>query len=120
MNVFDYIKSINTHTKETVEDREYSQYLVNTAFSMFPDTVIQANNINCLSGVDNQMHFDYLLSTIRPRKRWKKWPKSNVKNKDAIQSIMQYYKYNRNKAITALEILTDEQVNAIIEQENWK
>ena len=46
MNVFDYIKSINTHTKETVEDREYSQYLVNTAFSMFPDTVIQANNIN--------------------------------------------------------------------------
>ena len=120
MTPFEYIKSINTHTKEKIEDREYSQYLVNTAFSMFPDTVIQANIVNCLPGIDDQMHFDYLYSTIRPRKRYKPWPKKNTPNKDSTAAIMHYYKYNRNKAINALEILTDEQVNAINEKNNWK
>jgi hypothetical protein len=120
MTPFDYVKSINNHTREKIEDREYSQFLINTAFSLFPDTVIQANQVNCLPGIDPQMHYDYLYSTIRPRKRFKKWPKKNIANLDSIQAIMHYYKYNRNKAMTALEILTDEQVDAINKKINWK
>lgn len=112
MTPFEYCKHINKHERLNVESREYSQYIVNTFFSMFADTIIQANQVNCLAGIDPQMHFDYLFHTVRPRNRFKKWPKKKA-DPAVLRAVSDYYKYNRAKARDALQILTAEQADAI-------
>ena len=116
---FDYIKSINggKHIKEPIDPKEYSPWLIAFNFSLFPDTVLPANQINQLPNISPQMHYDYLRSTIRPRSRFKKWPKKDKINAENIALIKQVYKYSTGKAITALSILSDSQIRWIQEQQ---
>ena len=118
-NPFDYIKSINggKHIAEPVDPKEYSPYLVTFNFSLFPDTILPANEINCLPNITPQMHYDYLRYSIRPRSRFKKWPKKDKVNAQNIALIRNVYKYSTPKAITALGILSDSQIRWIQEQQ---
>lgn len=119
MNPFDYVKSINSgcHIEEPVTD-EYNPWLVTFSFSLFPDTIFQANEVNCLYDLTMQMHYDYLRNSIRPRRRWKKWPKKDKINADNIRLIKDVYKYNTRNAIEALTLLTEAQIKLIEEQQS--
>ena len=86
----------------------YNAFIVNRAFSYFPDTVMQANEVNRRPDMENKMKYDYLFYGIRPRKRFSKWHKN--KEDETLSLIMQYYKYNRTKALECMKILTIEQI----------
>ena len=120
MGPFDYIKSINSgaHFKEPVDIADYSSYVIALNFSLFPDTVLQANEVNRLHDITPQMHYDYLRLTIRPRNRWKKWPKKDKVNAETIGLIKHMYKYNTIRAIEALSILTDAQIKWLQDQQS--
>lgn len=92
---------------EQTEDG-YNSFIVNRAFSYFPDTIIQANEVNMRSDMDNRMKYDYLYYGVRPRKRFAKWHKKE--DNETLSIIMEYYKYNRNKALECMKILTIEQI----------
>lgn len=119
MNPFDYVRSINKgqHIQESVIKEDYSMFLVSLAFSMYADTILHANEVNCLPDLTEQMHYDYLRHSIRPRSRWKPWPKKSKVTGDNLKLIIEVYKYSYPKAIKALEILTDEQIRWIQEQQ---
>ena len=116
----DYIAAIN-HTKEPILDTEdgewvkkYPPYIVNKCIAPFPDSIMLVNEINQLHYLDKKLQFDFLINSLRPRKRYAPWMKAKkLKN---LEYVKEYYGYNNEKAKAALDILNDEQISAIKEK----
>jgi len=113
----DYLKAVN-HTKEPLLDSEdevwekkYPPFIVNKCVAPFPDTVMLVNEINQLPHVDKKLQFDFLINSLRPRKRFTPWLKA--KKLENLEYVKEFYGYNNAKAKSALDILTDEQISAI-------
>lgn len=114
MNPFDFVNSISENKKYLIEDKttekEYSPFLTNRALSMHVDTIRLANEMNLNSHIDNKLQYDFLINTVRKRKRFG-WIK---KNKSAtIELLMEYFNYSYAKAAEAAKVLTKEQIKAI-------
>ena len=113
----DYLKAIN-QTKEPLLDTEdeqwekkYPSFIINKCLAPFPDTVMLVNEINQLHHLDKKLQFDFLINSLRPRKRYTPWMKAKkLKN---LEYVKEYYGYNNEKARNALDILNDEQISAI-------
>lgn len=119
MNVFDYVNSITFNKKDMMTgtdndelaEKEYVPFIVNRALSYFPDTIMHASNMNLYHDIDNKLQYDYLINSIRPKKRFSKWVKKQEDND--IDVIKQYYGYNNSKAEQALSLLSPEQLAII-------
>ena len=113
----EYLNAIN-HSKKNLMDTEdemwekkYPPFIVNKCLSAFPETLMLVNEMNMRTHLDKKLQFDFLLNSIRPRKRFAKWLKAS-KIKD-IEYVKEYYGYNNEKAKSALDILSNEQVKTI-------
>ena len=118
----DYLNAIN-YTKESLLDsddeqweKKYYPFIVNKCVAPFPDTVMLVNEINQLHHLDKRLQFDFLINSLRPRKRFTPWLKA--KKLENLEYVKEYYGYNNEKAKEALDILNDEQISAIKEQMN--
>lgn len=89
----------------------YPTFMVNRGLSQFPDTIFYANEMNLNSILDNKLQYDYLLYSVRKRKRVGKWAKAS--EDDDIELITQIYKYNRQRAIEALRILSKKDIKGL-------
>jgi hypothetical protein len=67
--------------------------------------------MNLRSCAENKLQYEFLLNTIRPRKRFAKWDKK-VDDGD-LAVVKEYYGYGDVKASQALQVLTPEQLNHI-------
>ena len=113
----DYLNAIN-YTKESLLnsddeqwEKKYYPFIVNKCVAPFPDTVMLVNEINQLPHLDKRLQFDFLINSLRPRKRFTPWLKAKkLKN---LEYVKEYYGYNNEKAKEALDILNDEQISAI-------
>ena len=113
----DYLNAIN-HTKERLLDSEdedwekkYPPFIVNKCVYPFQDTIMLVNEINQLPHLDKKLQFDFLLNSVRSRKRFTPWLKAN--KLDNLEDVKEYYGYSNEKAKQALDILTDEQIAEI-------
>ena len=111
-NPFDWLNSIN-HKKEDImvddeAEKGYSQFMVARGLSYFQDTVLLANEMNIAPGIDNRMHYDFLRTAVRPRKRFSKWMKKTVADKNEV--IKEYYGYSDAKAESVADLISDEDV----------
>lgn len=121
-NPFDYVNAINSSKKNLMRGSEndelaekgYNAWVVNNALSYFPDTILHANLVNMYYDLDNRPAFEFLLNSIRPKKRFAKWVK-NEGDKD-LETVCAYYKCNRNVGRDYLSLLSREQLN-IMEQQ---
>ena len=112
----DFLTSINTSKHNIMEDdpmteNEYVPFIVNRTLSYFPDTVMYANELNTRSHLDNRLQFDYLLNSIRLKKRFSRWLKPE-KNAD-IDAIKEYYSCSYRKAHEIAQILSGDQLSLI-------
>ena len=118
----DYLNAIN-HSKESLLDSEdeqwtkkYAPFIVNKCLAPFPDTIQLVNEINQYHHLDKKLQFDFLINSLRPRKRFTPWMKAKkLKN---LEYVKEFYGYNNEKARSALDILTDEQISAIKQKLN--
>ena len=115
MTPFDFVNSINQTKKDLFDDSETSEtsyvpFVVNKSLSYFPETILLANDMN-KSHIENKLQYHYLLNTVRPGKRYAKW----VKREDDSdrEAIREFYGYNMEKTIQALQILTPEHISYI-------
>jgi len=115
----DFLNSIN-QTKVNIMDedalteKEYPPFVVNRTLSYFLDTIMYANEINTHHHADNKLQFDYLLNSIRSKRRFSRWLKPDEnKNLDVIK---EYYGYSNQKAKDALNILTEDQLSLLNER----
>ena len=116
----EYLNAIN-FTKKNVMDSEdrmwvkkYPAFIVNKILSGFSDTIMLVNEMNRNHFLDKDMQFQFLLNSIRSRKRFSPFLRANkLKN---IECVKEYYGYNNEKAKVALDILTKEQLKLIKEK----
>ena len=113
----DYLPAIN-HTKKNLMnsddpmwEKKYPAFMVNKVLSGFQDTIILTNEMNRNHFIDRDMQFQFLLNSIRQRKRFTPFLKAS-KIKD-IECVKEYYGYSNEKAKSALDILTNEQLKLI-------
>lgn len=119
MKPFDYVNSINYSKKNMMEGTDndelaesgYVPFLTNRSLSYFTDTLFYSNEINQYPHADNKLQYDYLLNSIRPKRRFAKWVK-NI-DSDDLEIVKQYYNYSTKKGLQALNILSPKQLQEI-------
>ena len=116
----DYLPAINYTKKNLMNsddvmwEKKYPAFMVNKVLSGFSDTVMLSNEMNRNHFLDRDMQFQFLLNSIRSKKRFTPFLKAS-KIKD-IECVKEYYGYNNEKAKTALDLLTKEQLKLIKER----
>lgn len=115
----EFLNSINSTKESLMEDldtrdeveKDYSPFVVNRCLSYFPDTLFIVNQINEHAFLDKKLQYDYLLNSIRPRKRFSKWQKPDVV--ENIDVVKEYFGYSNAHAKEALTILSSDQLEYI-------
>ena len=120
MSPFEFIKAIN-ETKEDVMvddvlEKKYSPFIVNRGLSFFMDTIFQVNELNRNHHLDSRLQFDYLLNSVRKKKRYSKWLKPE-KLQD-LDVVKEYYGFSNEKAKDALSTLSEDQLAFIKDKLN--
>ena len=111
LNAINYTKEPLMNTEDEQWEKKYPPFIVNKCVSPFADTIMWWNEINQLPHLDKKLQFDFLINSLRPRKRSTPWLKAKkLKN---LEYVKEYYGYNNEKAKAALDILNDEQISAI-------
>lgn len=110
---FDFLNSIN-HSKEDImvddwSEKQYIPYLINRGLSFGSDTAIPANEMNSRPHIDKKLQFQFLINTIRPRKRFNKWIKAE--KIEAIELIKAYYGYSTEKARQVSSLFSQQQLD---------
>ena len=113
----DYLNAINHEKKNLMDtddemwEKKYPPFIINKCLAPFPDTIMLVNEMNKHHQLDKKLQFDFLLNSLRTRKRYTPWLKaSKLKN---LEYVKEYYGYNNEKAKSALKILNDEQIKTI-------
>ena len=116
----DYLPAIN-YTKKNLMDsddpmwkKRYNAFMVNKVLSFYSDTLMLANEMNRNYILDKDMQFDFLLNSIRKKKRYSPFLKPEELR--YLDVVKEYYGYNNEKAKVALDILSKDEVKLIKEK----
>jgi hypothetical protein len=117
-SAFDYVNEILYGKKNLIVDEQsekaYVPFLVNRALSYHFDTVLFANEMNRRHFLDKKLQNDFFINTVRSKKRpHVKWAKSN--KDESLQYIKKAYGLSDSKALDALRLLSDEQIQKLKE-----
>ena len=119
----EYLKAINESKQDLMNTgdeawvKKYPAYIINRCLSMFWDTLPQANEMNGYHFLTNKIQFQFLINSVRKKKRFGgRWLKQS-KLKD-LEYVKEYFDYSNEKAREALNILTKEQIEVIKETLN--
>ena len=116
----EYLNAINFTKKNLMDSddllwqKKYPAFIVNKILSGFQDCIMLINEMNRNHFVDKDMQFQFLLNSIRSKKRYSPFLRSS-KLKD-LDVVKEYYGYNNEKAKVALDILTKDEVKLIKEK----
>ena len=111
LNAINQTKEPLMNTEDEQWEKKYPPFIVNKCVAPFPDTIMLLNEINKLHHLDNKLQFDFLINSLRPRKRYTPWLKAKkLKN---LEYVKEFYGFNNEKANAALYILNDEQISYI-------
>ena len=112
-----YLKSINETKENLMEsddpmwEKKYSPFIINKCLAPFNDTIMLVNEMNMRHHLPSKLQYDFLLNTIRSKKRYAPWVKGD-KLKD-LEYVKEYFGYSNEKAKAALKLLDNEQINTI-------
>lgn len=110
----DYLNSINLNKNDLMDgedplwEKKYPAWIVNKLFSAHSDTLFLSNEMNMHSFLDNKLQFHFYLNSVRKRKRFAPFLKSE-KESD-LDTVKKYYGFSNDKARSALRVLTQEQL----------
>lgn len=106
INAVSSVRPLTYHDLQS-EGMSYEPFLVNRAFSLSEDAVRAAALMNERSHLDKEMQATFYIHTLRPRRRFEKWPKE-LKNDD-ISVVAQYYGMSQREAKLYANLHTKEQ-----------
>ena len=112
----DWLNSVNFNKDDlTVDDpdaiKDYTPYIVNRCLSGHLDTILYSNEMNLHPNLDKDMQYQFFLNSLRKRKRFSPWLRKD--KVDNLNIIKKYYGYSNEKALQALRLLTNEQLDYI-------
>ena len=112
----DWLNSINQTKKNLIDEdpsveKSYPPYIINRCLSGHLDAVMFANEMNMYSFLPKKMQYDFLINTLRTKKRFSPWIRKDLV--DNLDCVKRYYGYSNEKARQALKILSKEQLDFI-------
>ena len=116
----EYLNAINFTKKDLMDSddelwkKKYPAFIVNKLLSAFSDTVMLVNEMNRNHFLDKDMQFQFLLNSIRTKKRYS--PFLRASKLKETECVKEYYGYSNDKAKSALDILTKDQLKLIKEK----
>lgn len=118
MNPFDYVNEILHGKKQLIVDeiteKEYLPFIINRSLSYHKDCIMYVNEMNMRHLVDKKLQNDFLLNTVRSKKRpFAKWIKPE-KSED-LECIKTIYGFSDTKAREAFRLLSKEQIQKLKE-----
>jgi hypothetical protein len=120
MNPYEYVKAVNSGKDimlDDLDEKAYNGFLVNRNLSYFHDTVLIANEMNRMAHVGGRLQFDFLLNTVRKKKRFSKWAKAS--KPESLEIVKEYYGYSNDKARQIMHLITPEHLS-FMEQKLYK
>ena len=116
----EYLNAINFTKKNLMDSddllwqKKYPAFIVNKILSGFQDCIMLVNEMNRNHFMDKDMQFQFLLNSIRSKKRYSPFLRAEKLND--LDVVKEYYGYNNEKAKNALDILTKDEVKLIKEK----
>ena len=114
LNAINFTKNDLMKSEDDLWKKKYPAFIVNKMLSGFSDTVMLVNEMNRNHFLDRDMQFQFLLNSIRSKKRFTPFLRAN-KLKE-IECVKEYYGYSNDKAKSALDILTNDDIKLIKEK----
>ena len=114
LNAINFTKNNLMDSDDLLWQKKYPAFIVNKILSGFQDCIMLVNEMNRNHFMDKDMQFQFLLNSIRSKKRYSPFLRSS-KLKD-LDVVKEYYGYNNEKAKVALDILTKDEVKLIKEK----
>lgn len=111
LNAINYSKKDLMDTEDEQVEKKYLPFIINRCLSYFPDTILQANEMNQHSHLDKKMQFDFFRHSTRARKRFSKWLKPE--KSEQLEAVKSYYGYSNKSADEVMSILSPEQLEHI-------
>ena len=116
MNPFDYVNQIlqgkNNLIVDDVTENAYNPFLTNRSLSYHFDCIMFANEMNRRHHVDKKPQFDFLINTVRSKKRpFSKWNKHQ--RSEDLECIKTYFGFSDSKANEVLNLLSEEDIKKI-------
>ena len=112
---FDLAHDLTTRERydsDVSEMKSYTKFLLNRTLSYHPDLIAYANEMNVHTDVSNKLHYDYMHHSIDKKRRSKKyWAKS--KKYEHLEMVKEYFNYSNQKALSALSVLSDSDIETI-------
>lgn len=118
MNPFEFANAI-CDTKQNlivdeISEKSYNPFMVNRSLSYHYDTVLLANEMNQRAFLDKKLQFDFLINTVRKKKRFAKWAKPV--SSDDLEVVKEYYGYSNEKARQVLPLLNSDQMGQLTQR----
>jgi hypothetical protein len=119
MTPFDFINAIMQSKKNLIVDeeteKEYVPFIVNRGLSFHRDCLLYANEMNRHHFIDKKLQHDFLINTVRSKKRpFVKWAKPE--KSDDLECLKTVYQFSDSKAREAARILSKEQIQQLKEK----
>ena len=114
LNAINFTKKDLMKSEDELWQKKYPAFIVNKLLSAFSDTVMFVNEMNRNHFLDKDMQFQFLLNSIRSKKRYSPFLRAEKLND--LDVVKEYYGYNNEKAKSALDILTKDEVKLIKEK----
>lgn len=110
--IFDTINAVSSVRPLSYQDIQsqnlpYDAFMVNRAFSLSEDAVRAAALMNERPHLDKDMQATFYIHTLRPRRRFEKWPKGVTE--EEIRLIADYYGMSPREAKLHANLHTKEQ-----------
>ena len=114
LNAINFTKKDLMKSEDELWQKKYPAFIVNKLLSAFSDTVMFVNELNRNHFLDKDMQFQFLLNSIRTKKRYS--PFLRASKLKEIECVKEYYGYSNDKAKAALDILTKDEIKIIKEK----
>lgn len=119
MSAFDYVTSISVGKNNMMRGTEndelaekgYEPFVTNRSLSYHMDTLAHANEMNMHYFLDKKLQYEFLLNSIRPRKRFSKWAKPEKVAK--VEIVQNYFNYSKRQAEAVVDLLSDDDFEQI-------
>jgi len=113
---FVYVESIGSTGEDLmVSDearKDYNPFMVNRALAQNIDTIMFAQEMNKLPGLDRELQYKFLLKAVSKKKRFNKWAKKAEVEPD-LEVIMEVYQVSLEKATEIAALVTAEQMEVL-------
>ena len=95
--------------------KEYNAYMMNKAFSNFPDTIFMANEMNKYSSLSDEMQWRFYKNIVLKKKRYSTWFKS-MEEKEPIELLAKMFNCSVKEMRKNIHVIPKEKLNEIVEK----